>query len=202
MSDIEIREIRADEHERVGRLVVAAYDAVGEFGEPYRSFLADPSAWVPGTTATFVAVRDDEVVGAVGFTLPGDAEFEGMEPPVGDAGFRFLSVSPDAQGGGVGRALVDRCIDEARLRGARRLAIHSMVFMTAAHRLYERRGFDRRPDMDVRFPSGVGIGFTLDLVPDAGDHFPAPGPAPDDPPWYEDVWGPTEESAEEPHPIC
>jgi poly-gamma-glutamate capsule biosynthesis protein CapA/YwtB (metallophosphatase superfamily) len=42
-------------------------------------------------------------------------------------------------------------------RDAHRLVIISMHWMTRAHRLYERRyGFVRRPDLDVRFPSGVG----------------------------------------------
>ena len=33
----------------------------------------------------------------------------------------------------------------------------------------------------------------FDLQPDAGDHFPAPGPVPSEPPWFEDVW------VEDPH---
>ena len=39
----------------------------------------------------------------------------------------------------------------------------------------------------------------VDLVPDAAAHFPAPGPVPDEPPWFEDAWG--RRDAED-SPIC
>ena len=168
--------------------MLGAYDAVGPFEDDYRTFLADPDRWVPGSTEVFVAERDGEVIGAVAFTLPGDEEFEDMRPQAADAGFRFLAVDPEAQGSGAGRALVRACVDAARRRGAHRIVVHSMAFMEVAHRLYVQEGFTRRPDLDVRFPSGVGYAFQLDLTDDAADHFPAPGPAPDEPPWYEDVW--------------
>lgn len=208
MSDVTVREIDPADHDRVGALLVASYDAVGPFSEGYREFLADPALWVPGTSATWVAEHDDEVIGAVGFVLPGDDEFETFEPAVGDCGFRFLSVDPEAQGRGAGGALVDRCIEEARTRGCRRMMIHSMAFMTTAHRLYERRGFDRRRDLDVTFPSGIGYGYTLDLTDDAPAHFPPPGPVPRQPPWYEEVLvflgdeGPDGTPEDGPPPIC
>lgn len=184
-----VRPIRPDEHATVGALLVTAYDAVGPFSDRYRSFLEDPDQWVDGATAVWVAAdEDDRPIGVVAFVLPGDEEFEGGHPQAGDAGFRFLAVAPDAQGRGAGGALVDRCVAEARARSCHRIAIHSMSFMTAAHALYLARGFDRRPDLDVRFPSGIGYAFTLDLTPDAAVHFPPPGPVPDEPPWFEDAW--------------
>lgn len=185
-----VRVARPDDLHAVGELLLAAYDAVGRFDDPYRGFLADPARWVDGTTATLVAVDvRDEPIGCVAFVRPGDEQFEPIRPVAGDAGFRFLAVAPHAQGSGAGRALVQACIDRARTAGARRMVIHSMAFMTAAHRLYERLGFVHRPDLDVIFPGGLGHGFTLDLVDDAGAHFPPPGPVPDDPPWFEDAWG-------------
>lgn len=193
MSRPATRPIRPADHAAVGALLVAAYDAVGPFDERYRQFLGDPARWVDGATAVWVTTDDaDRPTGVVAFVLPGDREFEGARPYPGDAGFRFLAVAPAAQGTGAGAALLDRCIAEATARGCRRLAIHSMTFMTAAHALYLARGFERRPDLDVTFPSGVGIAFTKDLTPDAADHFPPPGPVPAEPPWFEDVW--TEEA--------
>jgi GNAT superfamily N-acetyltransferase len=184
-----IRRIRPDDYDVVGALLVAAYDAVGPFDERYRRFLGDPAGWVDGAAAVWVTTDEaDRPTGVVAFVLPGDREFEGARPYAGDAGFRFLAVAPGAQGTGAGAALLDRCIEEASERGCRRLAIHSMTFMTAAHALYLTRGFDRRPDLDVTFPSGVGIAFTKDLTEDAAAHFPPPGPVPVEPPWFEDVW--------------
>lgn len=201
MSAPRVRPIRPAEFPRVGDLVLAAYDAVGRFNDAYRDFLADPAQWVPGSSEALVAVDDRDVpIGCVAFVLPGDAEFEGTTPSAGDAGFRFLAVSPDAQGSGAGAALVAAVVDRARTHGCRRIAIHSMAFMTGAHRLYERLGFQRRPDLDVVFPAGPGYAFTLDLVDDAADHFPPPGPVPDVMPWFEDAWGVT--GADHRSPIC
>lgn len=195
-----IRPIRPDDHTRVGALVVDAYDAVGRFDDPYRSFLGDPARWVPGCTEVLVATDDgDRPVGVVAFVLPGDEEFEGITPPAGDSGFRFLAVDPAVQGSGAGGALVDAVVERSRARGCRRIAIHTMAFMTGAHALYARRGFVHRRDLDVVFPAGVGYGMTLDLTPDAAEHFAPPGPVPDEPPWFEDAWGRTDPEGS---PIC
>jgi hypothetical protein len=88
--------------------------------------------------------------------------------------------------------LIDACIVRARNAGAHRLLIISMDWMHRAHELYiGRYGFERRPDLDVRFPSGVGVILSLDLTPDAAQRFPRPGPVPAEPPWYEDVLEPS-----------
>lgn len=187
--DVRIREITDADHPRVGELLVAAYERTGPFDDEYRSFLADPDAWVPGSSRVFVAEDGTrgEVIGVVALTRPGDAEFEPFEPPVADASFRFLAVAPGAEGRGAGRALVEQCLRAARTAGCHRVVIHSMTFMDRAHRLYEQMGFRRRPDLDVTFPSGVGLAFALDLTDEAAARFPAPGEVPDEPPWFEDV---------------
>ena len=96
-------------------------------------------------------------------------------------------MTPGRQGNGIGRALVEHVIADGTVGGWRRLAITTMEWMDGAQRLYERLGFDRRPDLDVRYPTGIGVGYTLDLAPDAADAFPPPCPVPDEPPWYEDL---------------
>ena len=108
-----VRPIRPDDHARVGALLVDAYDAVGRFDDRYRDFLADPDRWVHGCTEALVVVdAADRPIGCVAFVLPGDEEFEGITPPAGDAGFRFLAVAPEAQGTGAGGALVDVVVDQ------------------------------------------------------------------------------------------
>lgn len=188
MITVQIREISPGDYNRVGRLLLEAYDRSGPFDQRYRQFLRHPDQWVPGATTVFVAERDERVVGVVALTLPGDREFETMLLPVADCGFRFLAVDPAVQGEGAGRALVRACLDAARKHGCRRMVIHSMSFMTSAHRLYEQEGFVRRPDLDVRFPSGVAHAFNRDLTADAATLYPRPGPVPDEPPWFEDFW--------------
>lgn len=183
-----IRPLQPSETSAVGALTLAAYDAYGATKSAYRNFLADPSLRLDGCTALLVAEVDGRLAGTVTYVLPGDAAWEGRPVDDGDCGFRVLAVAPDAEGRGVGRALVDACLEASRRRGCRRAIITSMAWMSRAHRLYEGRGFVRRPDLAVRFPGGDGVVFTLDLVPDAADHFPPPGPIPARPPWFEDVW--------------
>lgn len=181
---IEIRPVRDDEHEAVARLTVAAYDAVGRMSDDYREVLGDVAARQDGDTTVLVALHDGEVVGTVTAVSGCSVHFE--HPGHGDGGFRMMAVEPAAQGRGVGRALLDAVLDHARREGWRRLMITSMAWMHGAHRLYERAGFVRRPDRDVRFPSGIGVCYALDLTEDAAAQFPPPGPVPDEPPPFEE----------------
>lgn len=183
-----IRPMRQDEAARVGALTLAAYDHYGRIVGPYRDQLADPRPRAAGCTALLVAEVDGRVVGTVTDVRPGDSGWEGRPTPEGDCGFRVLAVDPAAEARGVGRRLVTACLDRARREGCHRSVITSMSWMTRAHRLYERLGFVRRPDLDVRFPGGDGFVFTLDLTDDAVNRFPPPGPVPARPPWFEDVW--------------
>ena len=187
-SDVRIRGMRLDEAERVGRLTLDAYDRFGDIEGPYRDFLADPRHRLDTATALLVAEVDGEVAGTVTYVVPGDGEWEGPEPAHGDAGFRVLAVDPDVQGRGIGPRLVEACVRRAGEEGRHRLVISSMAWMTRAHRMYERAGFVRRPDLDVMFPAGAGVIFTLDLTDEAADRFPPPGAVPDELPWYADVW--------------
>jgi hypothetical protein len=92
--------------------------------------------------------------------------------------------------------LVEECIRRAREAGCHRIVISSMTWMGRAHQLYGSLGFERRPDLDVRFPGGIGVVFTLGLTDEAPTRFPPPGPIPAEPPWYEDVWV-TDDDAED-----
>ena len=52
-----------------------------------------------------------------------------------------MYVLPAFRGKGVGRAIVNRLIDDARSIGYRRLRLESMGFLTGAHTLYRSVGF-------------------------------------------------------------
>ncbi|MFA9445879.1 GNAT family N-acetyltransferase [Egicoccus sp. AB-alg6-2] len=189
-ADIRVRGMRLDEAERVGRLTLEAYDRFGRIEGDYRDFLADPLRRLDTSTAVLVAEHAGEVVGTVTYVLPGDGEWEGPAERPGDCAFRVLAVDPDAQGRGVGPRLVAACRERAGEEGRQRMFISSMGWMERAHRMYEAAGFVRRPDLDVMFPGGVGVIFTLDLSDTAAEHFPPPGPVPSEPPWYAEAWAP------------
>lgn len=86
----------------------------------------------PAREAAWVAELDGRVVGSV-FLVSGD--------DAGRAKLRLLYVEPDARGAGVGRLLVEACIDRAREMGYERLELWTNSVLTAARRLYQRAGF-------------------------------------------------------------
>jgi len=65
-----------------------------------------------------------------------------------EAEFRMLAVAPGAQRRGVGSALMDLVLRRAHEDGARGIVLSSLAEMSAAHRIYQRKGFERVPDRD------------------------------------------------------
>ena len=74
-----------------------------------------------------------------------------------EAEIRALAVRPQAQGAGVGRALVGAAIERATRLGASYLVLSTEPEMRAAHRIYERAGFIRLPDRDWSPAPGVQL---------------------------------------------
>jgi GNAT superfamily N-acetyltransferase len=62
-----------------------------------------------------------------------------------------LGVAPEARGRGVGRRLVEACIEWAKARGVRQLVLASNSQLGAAIQLYRSLGFEQRP-----VPAAVG----------------------------------------------
>ena len=52
-----------------------------------------------------------------------------------------LAVSAEAEGQGVGTALIDQCIAWAKDQGSDRLTLSALVTNSRARALYERKGF-------------------------------------------------------------
>ena len=60
----------------------------------------------------------------------------------------MLSVAAAGRRRGVGRALVNACLDRARAQGMHEVLISSLPQMTAAHALYGEFRFVRAPELD------------------------------------------------------
>lgn len=153
MTPFSIREARPDEHSALGEITVAAYRDVGENDEPYFAELRDVasrSAVVPVLAA--VEEGSGRVLGGVTY-VPGPGPWNESERP-DHASFRMLAVAADARGRGVGRALVEACVERARTDGRAGIEIVTRPFMTDAHRLYESLGFERDPESDWSFAPG------------------------------------------------
>jgi predicted N-acetyltransferase YhbS len=100
-----------------------------------------------------------EVGGRIGGSVLfyADASTEGLGLPQGWSGFRKLAVHPRLRGRGIGRSLTQRCIDRARRQHAPTVGIHTVSFMRAARRIYEKMGFRRCPEFDIS-ASDMGLG--------------------------------------------
>jgi ribosomal protein S18 acetylase RimI-like enzyme len=103
----------------------------------------------------WVAADGDLVLGCVTLCPPGSPWREIARDDEGE--FRMLAVSPDAQGRGVGRLLVEHVLGRFRADGASAVALSSLTEMTTAHRLYERLGFARLAERDWSPVPGVDL---------------------------------------------
>ena len=158
---MEVRPIRPGESEPAGQVVLAAYRALsgGHLTDDYAAQLCaveqrtreaevlvavvpEPGAAAPATAAAVPSAGSGTIVGCV--TLVPDASSPWAELlEEGEAGVRMLAVLPEAQGRGIGRALVDACVARARTLGRRALVLHTTPWMTAAQHVYETSGFER-----------------------------------------------------------
>ena len=153
---------------------MAGYDADAYLTLPDGSFDHEYGGWLAdGATRArdgmlIVAVDGDALLGTVTWCPPGSPLRE-VSTRDDQGEFRTLSVAPEARGRRVGSALVDWCITEARTTGLAEILLCTLPEMKPAHRLYESRGFVRRPEIDwYPFPDVVLWGFSLTLRGNAG----------------------------------
>lgn len=168
-----IREIRKDEFQTLGRLMVEVYSNLAGFPKPdeqprYYEMLENIGHFSERKDAkVLVAISaDDELVG--GIVYFGDmAEYGsgGIATTVKNAsGIRLLGVSARARGMGVGKALARACIQLARDNGHAHIVLHTTQPMQVAWSLYEKLGFERSKDLDFTQEGLPVFGFRLWLA--------------------------------------
>jgi pimeloyl-ACP methyl ester carboxylesterase/ribosomal protein S18 acetylase RimI-like enzyme len=154
---LEIRDARPEEFAAVGKLMVEAYSSLDGFpkqdAQPaYYDTLKriGEQATKPGVRV-LAACEGGALVGAVVYFSDmlqyGSGGAASLERKA--SGFRYLAVAPKAQGRGVAKALVERCVEIATANGHRCVVIHSTAAMRIAQALYEKRGFRRAPELDI-----------------------------------------------------
>ena len=159
---VQVRRARPADLAAAGAVTVAAYAPFTQPTDAYVARLAD-AATRDAEAELWVAVDDaDRVLGNVTTCPPGSPWREVAEPHEGE--FRMLAVDPAAQGRGVAAALLTHVMDHFRAQGRSAAVLSSLPEMAAAHRLYARHGFVRRPERDWGRELGIDlIVFARDL---------------------------------------
>ncbi len=154
---LKVRTSSASEHQQALEITVAAYEEYArvlrpEYWESYREHILETLTDF-GAAEQWVAVQDSSILGTALFYAPGasigkDIEDFAMSPDCPEV--RLLAVSPAGRGQGVGRALMEACVERARETGAPGLVLHTMAIMEAARALYSSMGFVRAPELDFQ----------------------------------------------------
>lgn len=167
-----VRVAKPDEHTGIGKLMVSVYSQLEGFPKPaeqlsYYEMLMNIGVFTqkPGA-ALLVAVTATGIIhGAVVYF--GDMTYYGSGGTAtteqNAAGFRLLAVSAEARGKGIGRLLVNECIEKAKKQAAQEMIIHSTKAMQTAWSMYEKMGFRRSADLDFMQGTLPVYGFRLFL---------------------------------------
>lgn len=123
-------------------------DCRASFQQGMRSVLATSTS----DMEWWVAETDHGISGAVLFCHPGTTlqALDGSTVTLALPEARLLSVSPQARGLGLGRTLMQICIERARDIGAQALVVRTMPEMDAANRLCQQMGFVKRTEAGAR----------------------------------------------------
>ena len=161
-----VRRAQPAEHAAVAELTARVYRGEGYSSADYEPALRDVASRAASATVLVAVEGAGRVVGAVTVATRGGEWAEQSGP--GEAVVRMLVVAPETRGSGTGEALVRACLELARQDGCTRVRLSSQEDMTAAHRLYERLGFVRTPELDWSPVPGLRLRtYALDLTQEA-----------------------------------
>jgi len=168
-----IRDIRNDEFEALGQLMVDTYSKLAGFPTPneqpdYYHMLANIGKFTEKKdTRVLVAVLPDQELagGVVYFADMAEYGSGGIAPTIKNAsGIRLLGVTPKCKSMGVGKALTNACIRMAKEKGHHEVILHTTQAMQIAWGLYRKLGFERSAELDFMQAGLPVFGFQLKLL--------------------------------------
>ncbi len=150
-----IREATNADIEQVKKIV---FTALAEYGLTHDSIgvdsdLEDIEANYIRTGGMFEIVEDDDgqIIGCVGLHRISDGVCE----------LRKMYLEREVRGKGLGKRLLERCVEQARRLGYRRVELETAAPLKEAISLYERYGF--RPIESDRICSRCDQAYALDI---------------------------------------
>jgi len=143
----------AGRYESLNRAWLVESGLIEPADEPY---LVQPNETIIDRGGAIVVALDgDEVVGTCAIVPHEVGEFELLK----------LAVAPSARGQGIGRQLIEACLDRARQLGAKRVDLLSSSKLGAAVRLYERTGFRHAPSPPRNPYATADVYMVYDIAP-------------------------------------
>lgn len=167
LAAVHVRGARAGDRGAIEAVTLAAYQEFApqmpQHWELYRQNIVGTLAKTEPENQ-LVAEREGRIIGTVLLYPAGTT----LTSPRGDVitlvlpEVRLLAVAPEGRGHGVGEALMRECVRRARESGAPGITLHTTDMMRTAMRLYERLGFVRVRELDLRpLPGVVAKGYRL-----------------------------------------
>jgi ribosomal protein S18 acetylase RimI-like enzyme len=169
---MKIRDIRKNEYQALGELLVNVYSKRDGFPTPrdqpaYFDMLANIGQLSEQKhTQVLVAIDADESLlgGIVYFSDMAVYGSGGIATQQKNAsGIRLLGVSEKARGKGVGKALALQCLQLAKEIGNEQVILHTTDAMQIAWRMYQKLGFERAEALDFSQQGLAVYGFRLKL---------------------------------------
>ena len=168
-----IREVKKDEYEALGQLVVNAYSQLEGFltpeGQPeYYEMLANVGQINEREDASvLVAISPESQVmgGCVYFSVM--ENYNPLSPAqkeTNSSGIRLLAIDPKFRRRGLGKALTQECIRLARANGHHQVILHTTQAMQNAWAMYTNLGFQRAPQFDFTDMEMTIYGFRFKLA--------------------------------------
>lgn len=167
MHDVAIEAMRPHEAARFSEIWIPwLRDATGRSPEPedLRIMASPLTHYRARDGEVFVARLRDEVVGVVAVKHLGGGNYE----------FAKLVVHKHARGMGVGRRLVQRCLDFVSERDGTALYLQSFHALRTAIELYEKMGF-----VEAKAPEGMTVLARTEIIMRAETPLTPPGPISD-----------------------
>ena len=167
-----VREAVAEEFQEVGALMVRVYSHLEGFfsvdeNPAYYNKLANVGELTtqPKTKLLVAVSLSGQIAGGVVYI--GDMKYYGAQGTATTeedaAGFRLLAVDPTIRDKGIGKLLINACIQLAKDEGQKQVVIHSTNAMKIAWAMYEKMGFERSQDLDFSKEDFPVFGFRLNL---------------------------------------
>ncbi|HAN18183.1 MAG: GNAT family N-acetyltransferase [Bacteroidetes bacterium GWC2_33_15] len=165
-----VRNAKPYEFDEIGKLMVKVYSQLDGFPKEseqpeYYKMLANIGELTKKPeTELLVAVTDKEKIGG-GVVYFSDMQYYGSGGAATQeknaSGFRLLAVDTAIRGQGIGKLLVNECIQKAIRLKQSQVVIHSTKAMKIAWKMYEELGFKRSEDLDFMQGKLPVFGFRL-----------------------------------------